>query len=74
LFAVGAVDAEFHVQTPRREAFADLRRVGIQRQFARRGDDAHGVAAVQVGRADELRGVGFLSSGKGRSEQEQYRD
>lgn len=49
LFAVGAVGAEFHVQAPRLDPFADFRRVGLQRQFACRGDDAHGVARLQVG-------------------------
>lgn len=59
VFAVGVVRSEFHFQAPLFEAFPDFGRVGLLLEFARRGDDAYGVARPQVGRADERR-VGFL--------------
>ena len=60
LLAVGGMRPELNLQAPRFEALAHLRRVGLFRQFPRRGDDAHRVAGPQVGRADELRPGGWL--------------
>ena len=60
LLAVGGMRPELNLQSPRFEAFAHFCRVGLLRQFPRRGDDAHRVAGPQVGRADELRPGGWL--------------
>ena len=60
LLAVGGMRPELNLQAPRFEALAHFCRVGLLRQFPRRGDDAHRVAGPQVGRADELRPGGWL--------------
>lgn len=41
LLAVGGMRPELNLQSPRFEAFAHFCRVGLLRQFPRRGDDAH---------------------------------
>ena len=53
LFAAVPELSEFRMEPPGLEPRTDLGRVDLLGEFSGRGDDPHGVAVVEIGRADE---------------------